>query len=85
MLGLCRDKKLAAMTNKNDGDNDGNKDGNHENNAASRSGFAGPIQSQRLGITEEDQEMTATVIGLRHNIYLCVALYIYPITTLLNM
>ena len=38
-----------------------------------------------LGLAEEDWEMTATDLQPQRTIYLCVALYIYPINTLLKM
>ena len=83
MCGLCCDETYGTMTNYNDGDGNGNEDRNVDDNAAS--GSNGPILSRCLGFAEEDRATTATALRRRCTIYLRVALYIYPIKTLLKM
>ena len=75
------------MTNHDEGDegnNDGNEDGNNNENAASRSGYYGPIfypmetSQSCFGIAEEYRSKTKMTMALRprRHIYLRVGIYL---------
>ena len=85
MLGLCKEETYGAMSNYNGVDDDGNEDRNDDNNAAYRSGSDGLIfdmtptpQSHGGGPVKDGYVTTA----IAHYIYVCIALYIYPIKTI---
>ena len=81
MIGLCCYETYGAMTNHDDGDDDGDKDRNeyknYDDNAASVSGYGGPIfdpiampQSCRGGLGDDDDGAAAAApyISTRWNI-----------------
>ena len=87
MIGLFCDKTYRAMTNYKDGDDDVNENCNAAYGSGSDGTIRsnGPIRSRRIGLAEEDWSTMTTVLRPRFTIYLCVALYIYHINTILNM